>query len=39
MNQEKTTALLDFNQIKIDFNVYFTEIENYTLVWLWEKEF
>jgi len=28
MNQEKTTALLDFNQIKIDFNVYFTEIEN-----------
>lgn len=38
MDQEKTTALLDFNQFKIDFIVYFTEIENYTLVWLWEKE-
>lgn len=38
MDQEKTTAVLDFNQIKINFIVYFTEIENYTLVWLWEKE-
>ncbi|MEZ4838379.1 4'-phosphopantetheinyl transferase superfamily protein [Flavobacterium sp.] len=38
MNEKKTTALLDFNALKSEFLVYFTEIENYTLVWLWETE-
>ncbi|RAR48090.1 4'-phosphopantetheinyl transferase family protein [Flavobacterium lacus] len=38
MNDSKTTALLDFNSVKKEFLVYFTEIENYTLVWLWESE-
>lgn len=38
MNDSKTTALLDFNSVKREFLVYFTEIENYTLVWLWETE-
>ena len=38
MNDSKTTALLDFNSVKREFLVYFTEIENYTLVWLWEME-
>ncbi len=38
MNDEKTTALLDFNAAKREFLVYFTEIEKYTLVWLWELE-
>jgi len=38
MNEAKTTALLDFNSVKREFLVYFTEIENYTLVWLWEME-
>ena len=38
MEAQNTTALLDFNELKIPFEVYFTEIENYTLVWLWEKE-
>lgn len=37
MNQLKTTALLDFNETKQEFEVHFTEIENYTLVWLWES--
>ena len=37
MNQLKTTALLDFIDSKQDFEVHFTEIENYTLVWLWES--
>jgi len=37
MNQFKTTALLDFMYTKQDFEVHFTEIENYTLVWLWES--
>lgn len=37
MNQFKTTALLDFIDSKQDFEVHFTEIENYTLVWLWES--
>jgi phosphopantetheinyl transferase (holo-ACP synthase) len=36
MIDTKTTAILDFNSIKREFLVYFTEIENYTLVWLWE---
>lgn len=36
MNQLKTTALLDFIDTKQEFEVHFTEIENYTLVWLWE---
>lgn len=35
---KKTTALLDFNGIKQEFLVYFTEIESYTLVWLWETK-
>jgi 4'-phosphopantetheinyl transferase len=38
IKDEKTTALLDFNAVKRDFLVFFTEIEKYTLVWLWEKE-
>lgn len=38
IKDEKTTALLDFNAVKREFLVYFTEIEKYTLVWLWEKE-
>jgi phosphopantetheinyl transferase len=37
MNQFKTTALLDFMDTKQDFEVHFTEIANYTLVWLWES--
>lgn len=36
MSQLKTTALLDFMDTKQNFEVHFTEIENYTLVWLWE---
>lgn len=36
MNHLKATALLDFSNSKQDFEVHFTEIENYTLVWLWE---
>lgn len=35
---EKTTALLDYNRLKREFLVYFTEIESYTLVWLWETK-
>jgi len=38
MIDAKTTAILDFNSIKREFLVYFTEIENYTLVWLWETK-
>ncbi len=38
IKDEKTTALLDFNAVKRNFLVFFTEIEKYTLVWLWEKE-
>ncbi len=38
IKDEKTTALLDFNAVKREFLVYFTEIEKYTLVWLWETE-
>lgn len=38
MKDEKTTALLDFNSVEREFLVYFTEIENYTLVWLWETK-
>lgn len=37
MNQLKTTALLDFIETKQEFEVHFAEIENYTLVWLWES--
>ena len=37
MVDAKTTAFLNFNSIKREFLVHFTEIENYTLVWLWEK--
>lgn len=37
MKQSKTTALLDFMYTKQNFEVHFTEIENYTLVWLWES--
>ena len=36
MSHLKTTALLNFMDTKQDFEVHFTEIENYTLVWLWE---
>ena len=36
MSQFKTKALLDFMDTKQNFEVHFTEIENYTLVWLWE---
>lgn len=36
INQLKTTALLDFMDTKQKFEVHFTEIEDYTLVWLWE---
>lgn len=36
INQLKTTAFLDFMDTKQKFEVHFTEIENYTLVWLWE---
>ncbi|RXR34104.1 4'-phosphopantetheinyl transferase superfamily protein [Flavobacterium piscinae] len=38
MKDEKTTALLDFNSVEREFLVYFIEIENYTLVWLWEAK-
>lgn len=38
MNDNNTTALLDFNDLKREFIVYFTEIESYTLVWLWETK-
>jgi phosphopantetheinyl transferase len=38
IKDEKTTALLDFNAVKRNFLVFFTEIEKYTLVWLLEKE-
>jgi 4'-phosphopantetheinyl transferase len=38
MKDKKTTALLDFNEVRREFLVYFTEIEKYTLVWLWDKE-
>ena len=38
MSSQTTTALLDFNSVEREFLVYFTEIENYTLVWLWEME-
>lgn len=36
MTDGKTTAVLHFNNIKSHFNVFFTEIENYTLVYLFE---
>jgi phosphopantetheinyl transferase len=36
INHSKTTALLDFIDTKQEFMVHFAEIENYTLVWLWE---
>ena len=38
MNDNNTSALLDFNDLKREFIVYFTEIESYTLVWLWETK-
>lgn len=38
IEDKKTTALLDFNGVKQEFIVYFTEIESYTLVWLWETQ-
>jgi phosphopantetheinyl transferase len=38
MIEEKTTALLDYDGLKREFLVYFTEIESYTLVWLWEYQ-
>lgn len=38
MEDNKTMALLNFNDLKRDFIVYFTEIESYTLVWLWETK-
>ena len=36
MNHLKTNVLLDFMDTKQNFEVHFKEIENYTLVWLWE---
>lgn len=38
MDDKQTTSLLDFNDTKQEFEVFFTEIESYTLVWLWETE-
>jgi phosphopantetheinyl transferase len=38
MDDNQTTSLLDFNDTKQEFEVFFTEIESYTLVWLWETE-
>lgn len=38
MDDNQTTSLLDFNDTKHEFEVFFTEIESYTLVWLWETE-
>lgn len=37
MEDGKTTATLHFNNLRRDFDVFFTEIENYTLVYLFEK--
>ena len=38
MDDKQTISLLDFNDAKQEFEVFFTEIESYTLVWLWETE-
>ena len=38
MDDKQTISLLDFNDTKQEFEVFFTEIESYTLVWLWETE-
>jgi len=36
MSNNKITALLNFNNLKIMFEGSFVEVENYTIVWLWE---
>lgn len=38
MASGNTTAALHFNNLRRDFDVFFTEIGNYTLVYLFEKE-
>ncbi len=38
MEDKTTTAVLHFNHVQHYFEVHFTEIEKYTLVWLWENE-
>ncbi|TDD96600.1 4'-phosphopantetheinyl transferase family protein [Flavobacterium cellulosilyticum] len=37
LKDTKTTALLDFENTKQEFNVYFEEFENFTLVYAFEK--
>lgn len=37
MEDKHTTALLHFNNLKRQFDVFFAEIENYTLVYLFEQ--
>jgi phosphopantetheinyl transferase len=37
MKDRHTTAILHFNKLKKQFDVYFAEIENYTLVYLFEQ--
>jgi 4'-phosphopantetheinyl transferase EntD len=34
----KTTAILEFENIKQQFSIYFEEIENFTLVYAFEKQ-
>ncbi|HLA55734.1 MAG TPA: hypothetical protein VK623_06520 [Flavobacterium sp.] len=37
MENKQTTATLHFNNLKRNFDVYFEELENYTLVYIFEK--
>ncbi len=37
ITDKKTGALLHFNNLKVTFEVQFEEIENYTVVWVFEK--
>jgi phosphopantetheinyl transferase len=37
IEDQKTTAILEFENIKQEFSIYFEEIENFTLVYAFEK--